>query len=181
MKVIETPFADLVVIQPDIIGDERGFFTRTLCKDELAKGGLHSNFVQENVSGNTNKATLRGLHFQSAPYEEIKLVTCLRGAVWDVVVDTRLASPTWGKWFAIELNENNLKQLYIPKGFAHGFITLADHSLIHYHMSTAYQPNAATGIRWDDPDLAIDWPIKAVVLSEKDRSLQTWKEFNNEK
>jgi dTDP-4-dehydrorhamnose 3,5-epimerase len=152
--------------------DDRGFFARSFCSDLFMKRDLCTHYPQWSISFNHHRDTVRGLHFQAAPYEEIKLVRCTRGAIFDVLVDLRPGSPTRGKWVGIELIADNRASLYIPAGFAHGFQTLTDDTEVVYHISEPYRPEAARGVRWDDADLAIVWP-KATqrVISERDRVL----------
>lgn len=149
--------------------DNRGFFARTFCKKEFAAHNLVTDFVQCNLSYNRIKGTLRGMHFQTPPYEEIKIVSCMHGTVYDVVLDIRENSETYGKWLSQELSEDNNIMLYIPKGLAHGFQTLTDEALVYYQMSSFYSPNAASGIRFDDKRFNIIWPIENKIMSEKDR------------
>jgi len=165
------------LLEPDPIEDERGFFARTVCADEFAAHGLDAGFVQQSVSWNRLAGTLRGLHFQCAPHEEAKLVRVTRGAIYDVIVDLRTASPAHGRWTGIRLDAGNRHQLYIPPGVAHGFQTLADDTEILYQMTVPFHPESARGIRWDDPDLAIAWPdCPERIVSAKDRALPRWKE-----
>lgn len=158
------------LIQPELKDDKRGFFTRIFCKDELKKNGLRFNIVQANRSLTKNKGTIRGLHFQREPHGEDKIVTCTGGSVYDVVVDVRPHSKTYGQWVAEELSSDNKHMLFIPKGFAHGFQTLSSDCAMLYFMSEYYAPDYATGIRWDDPVFNIRWPIKNPSLSEKDKN-----------
>jgi len=151
--------------------DERGFFARTFCQRESLEHGLETSFVQANVSMTRCRGTIRGLHYQVAPSEEAKLVRCTRGAVWDVVLDLRPDSPTRRRWFGVELTADNHRQLYVPKGCAHGYQTLADDTELFYLVSVFYSPSDERGIRWNDPAFAIDWPVRdGVELSPKDRS-----------
>jgi dTDP-4-dehydrorhamnose 3,5-epimerase len=161
-----------LVIELEKLEDDRGFFARSFCSDLFMKRDLCTHYPQWSISFNHHRDTVRGLHFQAAPYEEIKLVRCTRGAIFDVVVDLRSGSSTRAKWVAIELTADNRASLYIPAGFAHGFQTLTDDAEVVYHISEPYRPEAARGVRWDDPDLAIVWP-KATqrVISERDRAL----------
>jgi dTDP-4-dehydrorhamnose 3,5-epimerase len=160
------------LIEPERLADERGFFARLFCDDTFRAHGLCADYPQWSVSSNRRRGTLRGLHYQAAPFEEIKLVTCTRGAVYDVLVDIRLGSPTRGQWTGLALDADSRAMLYIPAGFAHGFQTLADDSEVRYHISQPYRPEAARGIRWDDPDLAIAWPdAPERVISERDQAL----------
>jgi dTDP-4-dehydrorhamnose 3,5-epimerase len=164
--------AYIIDIEPKT--DERGFFARTWCKDEFAKYNLNTNLVQCNISYNHRKGILRGMHYQAPPYEETKFVRCIKGAIYDVIIDLRENSPTYGEWFSIVLTAENRKMLYIPEGFAHGFQTLEDDTEVFYQMSEFYHPEYARGIRWDDPKFQIDWPIKHPIISEKDGSYDFW-------
>lgn len=157
-------------IEPDYHGDERGWFARFYCDAEFARHGLIHHFPQHSMSMSRQKATLRGLHLQTAPHAEVKLVGCVQGAIFDVVVDYRPQSPTFLHWIGCELNQLNGRQLYIPEGCAHGFQTLSDDALVRYMISTAYAPDHATGLRYDDPAIGIEWPMPPSVMSEKDRN-----------
>jgi dTDP-4-dehydrorhamnose 3,5-epimerase len=174
MKKIETGLHGLFVIEPDPSHDDRGFFTRTWCADTFAQWGLASHFNQSSVSFNLKQGTVRGMHFQADPHGEVKLVRCTQGAILDVVVDVRPNSPTRGQWFAAELNCANRHALYIPRGFAHGFQTLADETEVLYNIEGAYVASAASGFRFDDPSFAIDWPLAVTVISDRD---QNWPDF----
>ena len=155
--------------------DERGFFARAWCADEFAEHGLDTSIVQCNVSFNKRCGTLRGLHFQRPPHAEIKLIRCTRGAVFDVIVDLRPASPTYCQWVGIDLTEENGRMIYVPEGFAHGYQTLVDSSETFYQVSAAYAPEAEGGVRWDDPAFAIAWPeVENRIMNERDRS---WPDF----
>ena len=151
--------------------DERGFFARTWCRREFRKQGLETEYVQASVSVNPIRGTLRGLHFQCSPYWEVKIVQCVRGTIYDVILDLRPRSPTFRKWLAVTLSAEARDILYVPTGFAHGFQTLEDDTEVSYLVSTFYVPAAARGIRYDDPALSIDWPIEVTRISEKDRGL----------
>jgi dTDP-4-dehydrorhamnose 3,5-epimerase len=177
LRVIETPIAGVFVLEFEPVHDSRGYFVRRFCKKSFAEHGLCAEFEFDSSSMNTKKRTLRGLHFQQAPFEETKLVSCSRGAIFDVAVDIRKKSPSQGKWFAIELNETESKAIYIPPGCAHGFITLADSSVVDYKLKGAYSAQDARGIRFDDPLLSIKWPAQPVVVSERDRALPLLEEF----
>ncbi len=148
--------------------DERGLFARSFCAEEFAKRGLVEQWVQSNVSFNAAAGTLRGMHWQSEPHGEVKLVRCTAGAIFDVIVDLRAESQTLGQWQGFELSAVNRRMVYIPEGFAHGFLTLADNTEVFYEMSEPYAPDAACGFRYDDPAVAIEWPGKATVISERD-------------
>jgi len=158
----------LIEIEPRT--DDRGLFARTFCRDEFRAQGLCDSFVQCNTSYNPRRGTLRGMHFQAAPREEIKLVRCTRGAILDVVVDLRPASATRCRWQAVELSADNRRALYIPAGFGHGFQTLTDDAEVFYQMSEAYVPELARGVRWNDPAFGIVWPVDPPVLSGRDAS-----------
>jgi len=162
------------IIEPVPFEDERGSFSRQFCRRELADHGLVTDFVQHSSSRSKSVGTLRGLHFQRPPYMEVKLVSCRKGAIWDVIVDLRIGSPTYRQWQGFELNPDNQRQLYIPKGFAHGFQSLCDDTEVNYLISEYYVPNAADGIRYDDPAFPIDWPLTIGAISQKDRDWPTF-------
>jgi dTDP-4-dehydrorhamnose 3,5-epimerase len=155
--------------------DERGFFARGWCQQEFEDLGLVSRIVQVNISHNVKQGTLRGLHYQAAPFEETKLVRCTRGAIWDVMVDLRPASPTYRQWLGLELTAENRTMLYVPEGFAHGFITLEDDVEVTYQVSQFYAPRAERGIRWNDSVLCVEWPTTVNVISDKDAH---WPDFS---
>lgn len=167
----ETPLPGAFVLETRRFQDERGFFARTFSVDEFAAHGLDTDVVQCSVSFNHRRGTLRGLHFQDAPCEETKLVRCTRGAIWDVIVDIRPGSPTRGRHFAVVLSADERNALYIPKGMAHGFLSLEDSTEIFYQISERYSPEHSRGYRWDDPTFAIPWPEPATVISDRDRDL----------
>jgi dTDP-4-dehydrorhamnose 3,5-epimerase len=176
---VETPLAGAYAIEIEPNADERGFFARTMCREEFARYGLNAAFVQQSVSWNPRAGTLRGLHYQAAPHQEDKLVRVTRGAIFDVIVDIRRESPTYGQWFGIALSAQNHRQLYIPKGFAHGFQTTAPETEALYQMTAPFHPRASRGIRWDDPMLAIGWPHPTLDndnsrLSYADSSHLSW-------
>ena len=170
----ETKLKGAYIIELEPLEDERGFFARSFCQKEFEEHGLNFRIVQCNLSYNRKKGTLRGMHYQVAPYEEAKLVSCIRGAMYDVIVDLRASSPTYCQWFAVELTAENYKMLYIPVGFAHGFQTLADNTTVFYQMSGFYHPECAGDVRWDDPAFGIEWPIKHLVISSKDQSYKNF-------
>lgn len=167
----ETKLKGAYIIEATPIKDNRGFFSRTWCKRELEQHGLDTNIVQCNISYNLKKGTLRGMHYQKNPYSEVKYVRCIKGALYDVIVDLREDSKTFGQWIGVELTEENKRALYIPKGFAHGFETLLDNTYLYYQVTEYYTPEAEGGIRWNDPKFNIIWPIdNPVVMSSKDNS-----------
>jgi dTDP-4-dehydrorhamnose 3,5-epimerase len=169
MKFISTPFAGVYIIEPHLFTDERGWFTRYYCKDEFFQIGHNKEWVQCNHSFTQRKGTVRGMHYQLPPYGEIKLVRCIAGAVYDVIIDLRTGSPTFLQWFGLELSSLNRKMLYIPEGFAHGFQTIADNSELLYHHTASYTPGSEGGIRYDDPLVHINWPLDVSVLSGRDQ------------
>ncbi len=170
MRFIETQLPDAFVIEPERLEDERGFFARTWDSREFEAHGLNPGLAQCSISFNKTKGTLRGMHYQVAPHEEAKLVRCTMGAIYDVIVDLRPASPTFRQWIAIELTAPNRKMLYVPEGLAHGFQTLDDSSEVFYQMSEFYHPECARGLRWDDPAFDISWPLPFQIISAQDRS-----------
>jgi dTDP-4-dehydrorhamnose 3,5-epimerase len=170
MLFTETKLKGAFIINLERLEDERGFFARSWCEREAAAYGLHPTWVQCNISFNKQKATLRGMHYQSAPSEEAKLVRCTKGAIYDVFIDLRPDSSTLKQWVAVELSARNRRMVYIPEGFAHGFLTLADNSEIFYQMSEFYAPGYARGVRWNDPAFTIVWPTEVCVISDKDRN-----------
>jgi dTDP-4-dehydrorhamnose 3,5-epimerase len=171
VKFTPTGIAGAFLVEIEPIEDERGFFARTWCAREFETRGLNPRLVQCSVSFNRGRGTLRGLHLQHAPHQEAKLVRCTRGAIFDVVADLRGGSPSFGRWYGAQLSQDNRAMLYIPEGCAHGFQTLEPDTEVLYQMSEAYHPECAGGVRWDDPALAIAWPIANPVMSERDRTL----------
>ncbi len=171
MKIRAAGLPGLFVVEIEPRPDERGYFARTFCAREFSAAGLPDRFVQSSVSVNIRRGTVRGLHFQKAPSNEGKLVTCARGRIFDVVVDIRRGSPTYCQWAGFELNEDDKTLLYVPPGMAHGFQTLEDHVVVSYQMTDFYEADLSDGVRWDDPAFAIRWPLAATVMSDKDRSL----------
>lgn len=169
MKFAETPLAGAFVIDIEPIEDERGFFARTFCRREFEARGLNPDLAQCNISFNRRKGTLRGMHFQVKPREEAKVVWCAAGAIHDVIIDLRPASPTFKRWHDVELKAGTWRMLYIPEGFAHGFQTLADDTVVYYQMSEFYDAGCARGVRWDDPAFGIRWPAPPSVISGRDR------------
>ncbi|MDR7098051.1 MULTISPECIES: dTDP-4-dehydrorhamnose 3,5-epimerase [Lysobacteraceae] len=166
MKVIETDLPGCVVVEPQVFGDARGYFFESFNSDKLAAHGLEPKFVQGNVSS-SSQGVLRGLHYQW-PNPQGKYVSVIEGEVWDVAVDIRRGSPTFGKWAAVVLNAENKRHFWIPEGFAHGFVVLSERAVFTYLCTATYDAKADAGIRWDDPALAIDWPVSDPQLSDKD-------------
>lgn len=170
MTFRETPIGGAWRITPDKMEDDRGFFARTWCQREFTAHGLPGTFVQCSTSYNIRRGTLRGMHVQASPYEEGKLVRCTRGAAYDVIVDLRPSSATFRRWHAVELTADNHEMLYIPEGVAHGFQTLVDETEIYYQMTAFHVPEAARGVRWNDPAFGIVWPDDVTIISSRDRS-----------
>jgi len=168
MIFTETPLAGAYVIALEPREDERGFFARAFCKNELAEHGLANDVVQANLSFNHKRGTLRGMHMQAPPHGEDKMVRCIAGAIWDAIVDLRPGSPTYLKWFGVELSAANRLMLYVPKGFAHGYQSLTDGSEVLYMVTQFYTPGAERGLRWNDPAFGIPWPVGDPILSPKD-------------
>lgn len=169
MKITKTKLDGVVIIEPDVFGDNRGFFMESWNKKKMAEAGLDYDFVQDNHSKSTVKGTLRGVHFQKGDKAQAKLVRCVKGAVLDVAVDLRRNSPTFKQWVGVELSEENKKQLLIPRGFGHGFVTLTDDVEFLYKADNYYAPEADAGIRWNDPEIGVEWGIENPILSEKDK------------
>jgi dTDP-4-dehydrorhamnose 3,5-epimerase len=165
------------LLDPEPLADERGFFARTFCERELAAHGLDARVAQCSIAWNPERGTVRGLHYQMPPHGEAKLVRCTRGAIHDVVVDLRPASPTFKRHVAVELSAENRRQLYVPPGCAHGYQTLAADSEVSYRMSMPYEPGAGRGVRWDDLAFGVTWPLPVTLISERDRS---WPDFSDE-
>jgi dTDP-4-dehydrorhamnose 3,5-epimerase len=174
MKFHSTPLPGACLVELERGGDD-GFFARLFCEREFSEAGLVSHFVQVNNALSRNKGTLRGMHYQLGDAAEVKLVRCIRGALWDVILDLRPNSPTFGKWFGAELNEDNRLMMYVPKGFAHGLITLRDDTEALYLASDFYAPKQERGVRWDDPRFGIAWPLAQTEISTKDA---TWRDFD---
>ncbi len=168
MKFTETELKGVYIVEPQVFGDNRGFFMESWSRRSFEEAGLFYNFVQDNHSLSTVKGTLRGIHFQRGEKSQAKLVRCARGAVLDVAVDLRPSSSTYKKWVAVKLSAENKRQLLIPRGFGHGFLTLTDDVEFLYKADNPYAPEADGGIRWNDPELEIDWGTDAPILSEKD-------------
>ena len=179
MKVTKTKLDGVVILEPQVFGDNRGFFMESWSRRKMEEAGLFYDFVQDNHSSSTAKGTLRGIHFQKGEWCQAKLVRCTRGAVLDVAVDLRKSSPTYKQWVGVELSEENKKQLLIPRGFGHGFVTLTDHVEFMYKADNYYAPQADAGIRWNDPTLGVDWGIEEPILSEKDKKNPWFSDIEN--
>ena len=177
-NLTQTPLEDLVVIDIDYFEDERGFFIESWNQREFAAAGLDLQFVQDSHS-RSNQGVLRGLHYQDMTAPMGKLVRCTLGAVFDVAVDLRVTSTSFGKWFGVELGEENKRLIYVPVGFAHGFATLSDVAEIQYKQTGFYAPPAEGSIRWDDPDIGVDWPLADPILSDRDQSGMSFAEYKN--
>ena len=175
MEFKNTNIDGLCIVDLNKLEDERGFFARVFCKEEFENANLNSNVLQANISYNKVAGTLRGMHYQQSPYQETKFIRCIRGSIYDVVIDLRKTSDTYLQTFGIELNSDNRKALFIPKDFAHGFITLQQNTEVLYLSSQSYVPNSEKGIRWNDPKFSINWPVDLSVISEKDAN---WADYN---
>ena len=175
MQVTKTAIEGVLILEPKVFGDARGWFMETWSARKFEAAGLTFEFVQDNQSYSAHKGTLRGLHYQTAPFAQTKLVRCTRGKLLDVAVDIREGSATFKKWVAVELTAENKKQLLIPRGFAHAFLTLTDDVEIQYKADNFYAPNCDGNIRWDDPEIKIDWPFAPTILADKDaKGILTW-------
>lgn len=176
MEIIKTELEGVYIIKSKVFGDHRGWFTETYSKEKFDKLGINLNFIQDNHSLTGEKGTLRGLHFQLNPKAQSKLVRCVKGSILDVAVDIREGSPTYKKWVAVELTEENKKQLLIPKGFAHGFLSLTDGVEVQYKVDEYYSPENDRSIRFDDPEINVNWGFENPILSEKDTKAPTLSE-----
>lgn len=176
MKVTKTDLEDVYIIEPRVFGDHRGWFVETFSYAKMADKGICVNFIQDNHSFSSEKGTLRGLHFQQGPKAQTKLVRCTKGKILDVAVDIRKGSPSYMKWVGVELTEDNKRQLLVPKGFAHGFLTLTDNVEVQYKVDEYYSPENDRSIRFDDPELGIDWGVQNPILSEKDLKAPLFKD-----
>jgi len=183
MVFTETKLKGAYIIDLEPIPDDRGYFARSFCQREFERYGLDPCVAQCNISFNAKKGTLRGMHYQAKPFEEVKLIRCTRGAIFDVIIDLRPDSSTYCQWIGVEFTAsfshlpspisqlaNTIRSLYVPKGFAHGFLTLEDNTEVFYQMSEFYSPDHATGLRWDDPAFGIEWPIEVQVISDRDKN-----------
>jgi len=180
MKIVDTFIEGLKVLEPTVFGDHRGWFMETYNEAVLQEAGINIQFVQDNQSFSATKGTLRGLHYQLNPKAQTKLVRCTKGVIYDVAVDIRKGSPTYGKWFGVELSAGNKKQLLIPQGFAHGFMTVTDDVEVQYKVDALYAPDCDRGIIWNDPAINVEWPMDIQpVLSAKDENAPTLEEADN--
>jgi dTDP-4-dehydrorhamnose 3,5-epimerase len=179
MEFQETSLKDAYLIKPQVFQDERGFFLENYTKREFSGAGIEADFVQDNQSMSVTRGVLRGLHFQNPDDTQAKLVRVTKGAVYDVIVDLRKESMTFGKWEGFELTAQNFYMLYVPRGFAHGFCTLENYTEFNYKCDNYYNPKNESGIIWNDPDLKIYWPIENPILSEKDKKLQFFKDLRS--
>ncbi len=176
MKFTKTGLDGAFVIEIDPVFDDRGFFARAWCRREFEAAGLRLDFVQANIAFSKKKGTLRGMHYQKAPHAEVKLLRCIRGSIFDVMVDLRQNSPTFKKWFGSELTDDNHKMVYVPEGFAHGYLTTAAETEVFYPVSAYYSPAGEAGVRWNDPAFGIEWPqTEGLTISKKD---QNWPDFS---
>jgi dTDP-4-dehydrorhamnose 3,5-epimerase len=175
MKFHPTPIEGARLIEPEPRGDDRGFFARLFCEREFSDAGLTPSFVQINDAFSNTKGTLRGMHYQIGDAAEVKIVRCIRGALWDVILDLRADSATFGKWFGAELTQDNRLMMYVPRGVAHGLMTLADNTEAFYLVNNFYSPENERGVRWNDPHFAISWPGPPVEISAKDAA---WRDFD---
>ena len=180
MIFTETELKGAYLIDPEKMEDERGFFARTFCSNEFRANGLNPTFVQCNLSFNALRGTIRGMHFQRAPHEEAKLVRCMKGEIFDVILDLRPESPTRGHWVSVNLSESNYRMLYVPVGCAHGFQTLSDNTEVFYQMSEFYHLESQGGIRPNDPVLGIPWPIREAILSARDLAYPDFRKGSDE-
>lgn len=170
MIFVQTTLKDAFIIEPERIEDERGFFARVWCQREFEAHGLTSRLSQCNISFNPKAGTLRGMHYQADPHAEVKLVRCTMGAIHDVIIDLRPESPTFKQHLGVDLTASNRTMLYIPEGFAHGYLTLQDNTEVSYQVSEFYAPTYGRGVRWNDPAFAIEWPMEVRVITERDRT-----------
>ncbi|MDO9231790.1 MAG: dTDP-4-dehydrorhamnose 3,5-epimerase [bacterium] len=179
MEFIKTTLKDAYIIKPQVFGDNRGFFLESYSKKKFKKEGIGAEFVQDNHSKSEKKGTLRGLHFQIPPYTQAKLIRVVSGKILDVIVDLRRDSETFGKWEVFELSAENFQILFVPQGFAHGFMTLEDNTEVLYKADNFYEPSHEGGIAWNDPDLKINWPLENPILSERDTKWPNLKNLDN--
>ncbi|KAB1153285.1 dTDP-4-dehydrorhamnose 3,5-epimerase [Tenacibaculum aiptasiae] len=180
MNFFKTEIPEIIIIQPNVLGDERGYFFESFKQCEFEENIQKIKFIQDNES-KSRRGVLRGLHFQKPPFSQAKLVRCIKGKVIDIAVDIRIGSPTYGKHIAVELSEKNKRQLFIPRGFAHGFAVLSEEAIVSYKVDNNYAPDYESGIKWDDKQLKINWKLNSeeVILSEKDKDLLSFKDFKS--
>ena len=171
MKFISQKINDLFLIIPDLHSDNRGVFRRSFCKEIFEKNGVNFNSLQGNISENFNKHTLRGFHYQSSPSDESKIITCVTGALFNIVLDLRKKSKTYKQWSSLEIDSNKRQSIYVPAGCANAFLTLEDNTIVHYYMNDLYNPNTYKGIRYNDPLFSFKWPCEPKIISEKDLNL----------
>lgn len=176
MIFTETRINGVYILEPEPITDNRGFFARAFCKEEFEKHGLETDIVQCNLSYNKKRGTVRGMHYHVEPFKETKIVSCTKGAIYDVVLDLRKESGTRCQWISIGLSDKNFTMVYIPKGCAHGFQTLTNDAVVYYQMTGFFHPECARGVRWDDQSFKIKWPINKITLSSKDQSYEPFRE-----
>ena len=169
MKFLPLPLEGAFLIETEQVADERGFFARTFCCKEFSAHGLNPELLQCSISFNTHKGTLRGMHYQTEPHQESKLVRCTMGSIYDVIIDLRQDSATFRQWASVELSADNRKSIYIPEGFAHGFLTLVENCEVFYQISELFQPESIAGVRWNDPAFSIDWPGDVSIITDRDR------------
>lgn len=179
MKAIETKLMGVYILEPQVFGDARGWFMESWSQRKMEDAGIHVAFVQDNQSFSAQKGTLRGLHYQLNPKCQAKLLRCTRGKIFDVAVDIRKGSPQYAQWVGVELSAENKRQLFIPRGFAHGFITLTDDVEVQYKADNYYAPECDGNIRWNDPEIGIEWPLEPIILSDKDQKAPLLKERMN--
>ncbi len=179
MEFIKTTLKDAYLIKPQVFGDNRGFFLESYSKKKFEKEGIDAEFVQDNHSKSEKKGTLRGLHFQAPPYTQAKLIRVVKGKILDVIVDLRRDSETFGQWEAFEISAENFQMLFVPRGFAHGFMTIEDNTEVLYKADNFYEPSHEGGIAWNDSDLKINWPLENPILSERDSKWPNLKNLDN--
>jgi len=180
MKIIKTDIKDVYILEPKVFGDKRGWFMESWSKRKMEEAGLFYDFVQDNQSFSSIKGTIRGIHFQKGNYCQAKIVRCAKGSVLDVAVDLRKGSPSYKKWVAVELSAENKKQLLIPRGFGHGFVTLTDEVEFLYKADNYYCPESEGSIRWNDPEIGVEWGVEKPVISEKDANAPLFNDKENE-
>ncbi len=180
MRFIETELNGAYIIEPVVHKDHRGFFLESYSRKVFEDAGIRADFLQDNHSLSKQKGVIRGLHFQNPPHAQSKLIRVVKGSIYDVIVDLRKKSPTYGKWFPVEISADNFKMLFVPTGFAHGFCTLEENTEVIYKVDAFYAPDSDAGIRWNDPDLKISWPVTDPVISEKDKSLPFLRDIENQ-